>query len=129
MIMLLEYLDLEMQSVESVVELLKFLRRPSDPLPEAVQLTGMVLVLSSKKDSYYVVTPKVCSCPSAFYRPGQRCKHQRKYFPGQEKSLEIEKKADEEAQKLYKAEWEGGLNGPVDPDLFEQKKAKQGQEA
>jgi hypothetical protein len=68
------------QSVEAIVELLKFLNKPADPLPEAVQLTDMILlVLSNKKDSYYVVTPKACSCPSFIYRGGP-CKHQRKYF-------------------------------------------------
>jgi hypothetical protein len=50
-------------------------------MPAFYRLSGeMVLVLSNKKDSYYVVTPKTCSCPAATYRPGQ-CKHQRRYFP------------------------------------------------
>jgi len=38
-------------------------------------------MLSNKKDAYYVVTPKACSCPAAAYHPGQPCKHQRKFFP------------------------------------------------
>jgi hypothetical protein len=41
----------------------------------------MVLVLNNRKDAYYVTTPRSCSCPSANYRPGQLCKHARKYFP------------------------------------------------
>lgn len=68
------------QSVKSVVELLNFLGKPSNPLPESVELKGAILVLSSKGDSYYVVTPKDCSCPSRTWRPGQQCKHQRRYF-------------------------------------------------
>jgi hypothetical protein len=37
--------------------------------------------LGEKKDVYYTVTPRACSCPSAIYRLGKACKHQRKYFP------------------------------------------------
>lgn len=51
-------------------------------MPPFYRLSGeMVLVRSNKGDAYYVVTPKACSCPSAMYRPGQPCKHQRAYFP------------------------------------------------
>lgn len=77
--MLLKSIPPETQCVDTVVELLRFLGKPTNPLPEAVQLTGMVLVLSSRRDSYYVVTPKACTCPSFIYRGGP-CKHQRKYF-------------------------------------------------
>jgi hypothetical protein len=58
------------QSIEAVVVLLKLVCEPVDPLPEAVQLTGVVLVLSSRRDSYYVVSAKACSCPSFIYRGG-----------------------------------------------------------
>lgn len=67
------------QVSEAIVELLRYLGKPTEPLPECVQLADMFLVLSNKKDSYYVVTPKTCSCPSFMYRGGP-CKHQRKYF-------------------------------------------------
>jgi hypothetical protein len=71
------------QSVEAVKSLLAFLGKASDPLPAFVELLDKqcILVLSNKKDVYYTVTPKACSCPAAAYRPGQTCKHQRKYFP------------------------------------------------
>jgi hypothetical protein len=69
------------QSVEAVVELLSFLGKPANSLPEVVDLNGMMLVLSNKKDVFYTTTSNSCSCPSSIYRPGQRCKHQRKYFP------------------------------------------------
>jgi hypothetical protein len=145
MTMLLEYVDPETQSVDAVVELLKFSGRSFNPLPEAVQLTGMVLVLSSKKDSYYVVTPKACSCPSAYYRPGQRCKHQRKYFPEdsaigskRQSMAETLAQADQNLSKMPKryqamvlaaresaeddpdsiipkSKWAGGFNGPCEP--------------
>ena len=68
------------QSIESVVELLKYMGKSADPLPGAVQLTGMVLVLSNKRDVYYATSANYCSCPSFIYRSGP-CKHQRKYFP------------------------------------------------
>jgi hypothetical protein len=70
------------QSFEAVKNLLAFVGRASDPLPVDVTLDNgrLVLVLSNKKDCFYVVTASKCSCPSAAYRGG-RCKHQRKYFP------------------------------------------------
>ena len=68
------------KSIEAVVELLGLLGRPIDPLPESVRIRDAMLVLGSKKDTYYLVTPETCSCPSRFYRPGKPCKHQRKYF-------------------------------------------------
>lgn len=76
------------QSVDAVKALLSFKKVASDPLPNEVSLDGgrLVLVLSNKKDAYYVVTPTVCSCPAATYHPGQPCKHSRKYFPQPQKS-------------------------------------------
>ena len=70
------------QSIEAVKSLLSYVGRVSDPLPTFLEIPGerCVLVLSNKKDVYYTVTPKACSCPSATYRPGQPCNHQRKYF-------------------------------------------------
>jgi len=70
------------QSIEAVKSLLAYVGRASDPLPTFLELLGgrCILVLSNKKDVYYTVTPKGCSCPSATYRPGKACKHQRKYF-------------------------------------------------
>ena len=109
------------QKVESVVELLKYFGRPTEPLPEAVDLGAVKLVRSNKGDVFYCVTAKSCSCPSAIYRPGQ-CKHQRKYFPGPKKSqAEIEKESDEELARLHKAKWAGGFNGPVDPGTIKAK--------
>lgn len=70
------------QSIDAVKSLLAYVGRASDPLPTFLELPGgrCVLVLSNKKDVYYTVTPKACSCPGSTYRPGQPCKHQRKYF-------------------------------------------------
>ena len=51
-----------------------------EELPEIIPLDGVKLVLSNKKDCFYVVTPKACSCPAATYRAGP-CKHQRTCFP------------------------------------------------
>jgi hypothetical protein len=77
------------QSVEAVKKLLTFLGRASDPLPNEVSLDGgrLVLVLSNKKDAFYTVTARACSCPAATYHHGP-CKHQRKYFPQPKRSRE-----------------------------------------
>jgi hypothetical protein len=73
------------QSVKAVCSLLAWKGRASNPLPSFVELgsgeSKVVLVLSNKRDAYYVVTARDCSCPSAIYNHGKACKHQRKYFP------------------------------------------------
>ena len=75
------------QSVEAVKALLTWRGRGTDPMPSTLEFVNegegsrLVLVLSNKKDSYYVVTPDKCSCLAATYHPGQPCKHQRKHFP------------------------------------------------
>ena len=69
----------------------------------------VVLVLSNKKDSYYVVTPTKCSCPAATYHPGQPCKHQRQFFPQEQVATVAESGIIRPEGK-----WPGGLNGPVD---------------
>jgi hypothetical protein len=70
------------QSIDGVKALLAFVGRSSDPLPTDVSLDGgrLVLVLTGKRDAYYVATQKACSCPAAIWHPGHQCKHQRKYF-------------------------------------------------
>ncbi len=71
------------QSTDAVKALLAFKKVASDPLPQEVSLEGgrLVLVLSNKKDAFYTVTARACSCPAAAYHPGTRCKHQKRYFP------------------------------------------------
>jgi hypothetical protein len=71
------------QSIDSVKALLAWKGHPTNPLPCDVSLENgrLVLVLSNKKDCFYVVTARECSCPSATYRHNGPCKHQRKYFP------------------------------------------------
>lgn len=73
------------QSANAVKTLLAFVGRASDPMPSDVTLDNgrLVLVLSNKKDAYYCVTAKACSCPAAHWNHSP-CKHQRKYFPQQE---------------------------------------------
>jgi len=74
------------QSVEAVKALLTWKGRAVDPLPSVVAFANegeesrLVLVLSNKKDHYYVVTPTACSCPARTDRPGAPCQHRRKYF-------------------------------------------------
>jgi len=73
------------QSMEAVKSLLTWRGHPTDPMPASVELgqgeNRVVLVLNGKRDAYYTVTSRSCSCPSATYRPGKTCKHQRAYFP------------------------------------------------
>jgi hypothetical protein len=63
---------------EAPAEMPSFYRLSSD----------MVFVQSNKGDTYYVTTPKSCSCPAATYNPSKPCKHSRKYFPQPKKSGE-----------------------------------------
>jgi len=67
------------QSLSAVVGLLNSLGRPTEPLPEVVDLGTVKLVQSGKGDVFYCVTAKECSCPSFTYR-GWPCKHQRNHF-------------------------------------------------
>jgi hypothetical protein len=78
------------QSVDAIKNLLAYVGRASDPLPSDVSLENgrLVLILSNKKDCYYVATARACSCPANTWYPGQRCKHQRKFF---EESKEVTK--------------------------------------
>ena len=70
------------QSIDAIKSLLAYVGRASDPMPSDVILDNgrLVLVLSNKRDAYYTVTEKKCSCSAASYHHGP-CKHQRKYFP------------------------------------------------
>jgi hypothetical protein len=130
------------QGIEAVKALLAYIGHASDPLPTFLEIPGQrcVLVLSNKKDVYYTVTPKACSCPSAAYRPGQPCKHQRKYFPAPRKDLE-ELEAESDAmlaamkcpRKLAQppvdsirpeGKWPGGFNGPVDLETIKDESPK-----
>jgi hypothetical protein len=78
------------QSIDAVKALLAYKKVASDPLPQEVSLGGgrLVLVLSNKRDAFYTVTSRACSCPAATYNPGKPCKHSRKYFPQSKKSRE-----------------------------------------
>ena len=107
------------QSTKAIVELLNFLGKTSNPLPEAVELPSMALVLSNKKDVFYVTTANSCSCPSASYRPGQKCKHQRLYFPGTDASKEVAR--DDMDTIRPSGKWPGGFNGPVDIERIKAK--------
>lgn len=101
------------QSLDAVKALLAFKKVASDPLPQEISLDGgrLVLVLSKKKDAYYVTTSRTCSCPSAVYHPGQRCKHSLKYFPEQQTA-----KPESTVGDIRSAlpGWPGGHHGPVE---------------
>jgi hypothetical protein len=84
------------QSVQAVKSLLTWRGRAVDPMPSHIQFAHegeegrLVLVLSNKRDSYYVVTAKVCSCPAQTFTPGQPCKHRRQHFPQLAKRSRVE---------------------------------------
>ena len=101
------------QSRDAIKNLLTFVGRASDPMPSDVTLDNgrMVLVLSNKRDAYYVVTQKACSCPAATYHRGP-CKHQRKYFP----QAEASKLVSTNDSIRPEGKWPGGANGPVEDD-------------
>ena len=94
------------QRIDAVKALLAWKKVSCDPLPEFVEMgkedSRLVLVLSKKKDCYYVTTAHACSCPAATYHHGP-CKHQKKYFPQEEENLRDSLPG-----------WPGGLNGPVE---------------
>lgn len=101
------------QSVDAIKSLLAYVGRASDPMPSDVSLDNgrLVLILSNKKDCYYVATQKACSCPANTWHPGQPCKHQRRYFAEQ-----IARPAAHEPVDSIRptGKWPGGMNGPVD---------------
>jgi hypothetical protein len=103
------------QSIDAVKNLLAFVGRASDPLPTDVSLDNgsMVLVLSNKKDSYYCLTAKTCSCPANTWHPNHPCKHQRKYF-----GTKLASSPTEAASIRPTAGWIGPdgqrANGPVE---------------
>ena len=104
------------QSLAAIKALLSWRGRASDPLPSFLEMgegdNRLVLVLSNKKDCYYTVAGKDCSCPAHNWHPGQRCKHQRKHFP----EKQIAKPAATEPGSIRPAgKWAGGMNGPVSP--------------
>ena len=71
------------QSREAVEQLIAYFNHGQQPeeMPAFYRLSAdMALVLSNKKDAYYVVSPKGCSCPAATYNPGTPCKHVRRFF-------------------------------------------------
>jgi folate-dependent phosphoribosylglycinamide formyltransferase PurN len=102
------------QSIDAVKALLSWKGRGCDPMPSFIEVGKgegrTVLVLSNKKDAYYVTTPKACSCPSAAYHPEQSCKHQRKHFPQKAEQVRTLNLADEIRPA---GKWPHGLNGPV----------------
>ena len=105
------------QSLEAVKGLLAWRGRASDPLPSFVEMgegnSRVVLVLSNKKDCFYVVTAKDCSCPAHNWHPGQRCKHQRQHFP--EQARNITTKQPKTTKSPNAGRWHGH-NGPFIED-------------
>ncbi len=92
------------QSVQAVESLASYLNKTIGN--GILDLGAVKLVKSNKGDAFYTVTEKACSCPSATYRPGQPCKHQRQYF-----AMKPTQAREESLRPVGK--WAGGNNGPV----------------
>lgn len=104
------------QSIDAVKALLAWRGRESASLPSFIEVgkgdNRVVLVLSNKKDAFYTVTAKACSCPAQTFAPGQACKHQRQHFPQLARAA-----AKDEGSIRPAGGWPGGYNGPVNmPD-------------
>jgi len=77
------------QSVEAVKTLITTINHGRAPkeIPSFYRMSGeLVLILSSKKDSYYVTAPRECSCPARTYHSNKPCKHMKRFFKASEKS-------------------------------------------
>lgn len=95
------------QTIESGKALAKFLGL-SEELPEMITLAGSArLVLSSKRDAYYVTTTDSCSCKAGQY--GRICKH-RKPEGNQPSKAAIYQARQREMRTRARV----GLSGPVD---------------
>jgi predicted nucleic acid-binding Zn finger protein len=103
--------NVKTQSLKAIKAFLTWKGRAVDPMPSVIEFMQeegrMVLVLSNKKDAYYVVTSTRCSCPSAVYR-GAPCKHIRKHFP-QEQAATV----SEAGRIKPEGAWPHDMNGPV----------------
>jgi hypothetical protein len=103
------------QSLDAIKTFLTWKGRALDPMPSTIEFMQegdgrMVLFLSNKKNSYYVVTSTKCSCPSQTYRGGA-CKHMRKHFGAK---AEAEQSTDSIMQD---GQWPHGEHGPV-PEIL-----------
>ena len=99
------------QSVEAVKQLITLDNHGQEPaeMPTFYRLSGeVVLVLNSKGDAYYVVTPLSCSCPAATYHPGQAMSEE-----PTEGARRLARPHEAESIRPV-GKWPGGLNGPVD---------------
>jgi len=98
------------QTIDAVRALLAWRGRAAEPLPSFIEMGAgnnrLVLVLSNKKDCYYVATARDCSCPARNWHPNGPCKHMRRYFAEQQAT----KRPDDTAPNAGR--WHGH-NGPV----------------
>lgn len=106
-------------AVKALITFQTFGKEPAEMPPFYRLGPEMVLVQSNKKDVYYVCTPKTCSCPSATYHPGQPCKHQRKFFPGLQKSQAELEEEGESIQAAHNARTKRLVMPPRDEPLIE----------
>jgi len=118
------------QTTAAVKTLITYHNHGHEPaeMPAFYRLTAeMVLVRSNKGDVYYITTPRSCSCPSATYRPGSQCKHQRKFYP-KVTPLAEGPRGDVVDSIRPPGKWHGH-NGPVAPEELRPKTLLQEMEA
>ncbi len=95
------------QTIESGKALAKFLGL-TEETPEIITLAGGArLVLSSKKDAYYMTTAKGCSCKAGQY--GRMCKHRKPEGNHPSKAAIYQAR-----QREMRARAKAGLIAPVD---------------
>ena len=79
-----------------------------------LDLGSFKLVKSNKGDAFYGVTANKCSCPSASYRSGQTCKHQRAHFGAKVEQAATKPAMESEGSIRPTGKWPGSFNGPVE---------------
>ena len=111
------------QTIESGKALAKFLGM-AEETPEIISLAnGARLVLSGKRDCYYVATPQSCSCRAGQF--GKVCKHRRPLLKPEKSAAELYQEKQRARKALAKTlppvdsikpteSWANGYNGPVE---------------
>jgi len=88
------------QTIESVKALAKFLGMKEE-LPETIALAnGARLVLSTKKDCYYMTTPQNCTCKAGTY--GRICKHRKSMESSKPHGQSMAQTLEEHDRNLHK---------------------------
>ena len=97
---LLEGISPVTQTIDSVEALAQYLGMKED-LPETIALAnGARLVLSTKRDCYYMTTPKSCSCRAGQF--GRMCKHRKALDSSKSRGQSMAQTLEEHDRNLHK---------------------------